>query len=205
MLCGRGLSRLLDEVCPKSMRFVSRQIDDVLFKEDDVEKHTWRILPTIPRPSTTIPQVPPGSRPPGHWHARPLPPDPRPTPGTPVTPNLHPAARMKPGGGGASVDSPVSGRPPSPFSMLAHARNIGGWRVEVQGHVTALWGRACPRRGVGVSGGTCTMAFDGRGSVACSFPRHPSWKQHVCVGGRLPVQHGVPTVNPNLLVTSVHD
>ena len=108
MLCGRGLSRLLDEVCPKSMRFVSRQIDDVLFKEDDVEKHTWRILPTIPRPSTTIPQVPPGSRPHGHWRARPLPPDPRPTPGTPVTSNLHPAARMKPGGGGASVDSPVS-------------------------------------------------------------------------------------------------
>ena len=99
MLWGRGLSRLLDEACPKSTRFVTRQIDDVLFKEDEVEKHTRRILPTIPRPSTTIPQVPPGSRPPGHGHARPLPPDPCPTPGTPVTPNLHPAARMRPGGG----------------------------------------------------------------------------------------------------------
>ena len=74
---------------------------------------------------------------------------PPPTPGTPVTTNLHPAARMKPGGGGASVDSPVSGRPPSPGSMLAHARNIGGWRVKVQGHVTARWGRARPRRGGG--------------------------------------------------------
>ena len=66
-----------------------------------------------------------------------------------MTPNLHPAARMKPGGGGASVDSPVSGRPPSPFSMLAHARNIGGWRVEVQGHVTALWGAGMPATGGG--------------------------------------------------------
>ena len=121
--------------------------------------------------------------------------DPEPTPGRPHEARWRGSVRRQ----------PRLRTPPSPFSMLAHARHIGGWRVEVQGHVTALWGRACPRRGVGVSGGTCTMAFDGRGSVACSFPRHLSWKQHVCVGGRLPVQHGVPTVNPNLLVTSVHD
>ena len=64
-----------------------------------MEKHPRRILTMIPRPATTIPRVAPGCRPPCHGHARPLPPDPRRTPGTPVIPNLHPGPCMKPGGG----------------------------------------------------------------------------------------------------------
>ena len=35
-----------------------------------MDKNRRRILPTIPRPSTTIPQLPPDSRPGGHGHVR---------------------------------------------------------------------------------------------------------------------------------------
>ena len=40
-------------------RFVTRPIDEFVFKEDEEEKHRRRILPMSPRPSTAIPQVPP--------------------------------------------------------------------------------------------------------------------------------------------------
>ena len=43
--------------------------------------------------------------------------------------------------------------------MLAHAPNIGSWRVEIQCHVTA--GGGAQARGGGVSGGTCRMVIDG--------------------------------------------
>ena len=54
--------------------------------------------------------------------------------------------------------------------MLAHAPNIGSWRVEIQGHVTA--GGGGQARGGGVSGGTCRMAINGSGIVAFCVPRH---------------------------------
>ena len=44
---------------PRLTRFVSRPIDEFVFKEDKEEKHRRCILPMSPRPSTAIPQVPP--------------------------------------------------------------------------------------------------------------------------------------------------
>ena len=119
----RGMSRLT--------RFVTRPIDEFVFKEDEEEKHRRHILPMSPRPSTAIPQVPPDSCPPGHGHYR----DPE-----PPLPHPHEAR-----GGGVSGGSRVSGRPPAP---RAHAgpctEPLGLAGGQVRSHWRARWGRACP-------------------------------------------------------------
>ena len=128
----RGVSRLTRY--NPSLRLLSRRMK-------------WRsTVPTIARPSTYIPQVPPDTNPPGHGRVR--------APGSPlapsldtaVTPNPHPPtpkfggpACMRPGARGPFAVRPVSGGPAAP-GPPARSPNLGCRRVWVRGHGSARGG-----------------------------------------------------------------
>ena len=80
--------------------------------------------------------------------------------------------------------------------MLAHAPNIGSWRVEIQGHVTAGGGGQA-------RGGACPVVL-----VGWLLMVQGSWRfvfHVIFLESSIAVLHALPTVNPSLLFTSVHD